>query len=469
MPMSMEESDSLPFLDGNPELIVVLERERDPSLSREALNAVLRPRWNSSLVPLFDEELEKDLRNNSPRDEDLARKRAHYHTIDGPNDILEKLAEELREQREVETVYVKPGIRLPDFSVLPGEGWNDKEMARQAYLGAASTGGIEATFAHTVQGGDGDRTHVVDLEWNWNFDHEDLKAVPPSHQILYGKEWNTTHHGTAVVGLLGANPSNGIGIVGICPGAKIDTAVFEENGHTCATITAVAAKLSAGDIMVIPFERPGPRYNFKSSKRRGGIPLEWWSCDRIAIETAVRKDIIVVSAAGNGSEHLGDTLYDTPGPGFPRDWFNPFARRAAVGTILVGAGAPPPGTHGVDWGPDRSRIVQSNYGRMVDAQGWGHEVTTLGYGNVIRPVPNPTIHQYYTMRFGLTSGASTMVAGALACVQGARRAAAKRLFNSFTARDALRATGSPQQWPAGQPQTDLIGTRPNLRELFALP
>ncbi|MEK8170065.1 hypothetical protein NKH77_10840 [Streptomyces sp. M19] len=43
-----------------------------------------------------------------------------------------------------------------------------------------------------------------------------------------------------------------------------------------------------------------------------------------------------------------------------------------------GAGAPPPGTHGRDHGPDRSRLEFSNYGMRLDAQGWGREVTTTG-------------------------------------------------------------------------------------------
>jgi hypothetical protein len=33
-------------------------------------------------------------------------------------------------------------------------------------------------------------------------------------------------------------------------------------------------------------------------------------------------------------------------------------------------------------GPDRSRLDFSNFGKAVDVQGWGREVTTCGYGDL---------------------------------------------------------------------------------------
>ncbi|SFD53354.1 hypothetical protein SAMN05428981_101798 [Bacillus sp. OV194] len=38
-------------------------------------------------------------------------------------------------------------------------------------------------------------------------------------------------------------------------------------------------------------------------------------------------------------------------------------------SILVGAGAPPPGTHGMNHGQDRTRLYFSNYGKLFDAHG----------------------------------------------------------------------------------------------------
>jgi hypothetical protein len=85
----------------------------------------------------------------------------------------------------------------------------------------------------------------------------------------------------------------------------------------------------------------------------------------------------------------------------------------------VGAGAPPPGTHGRDHGPDRSRLDFSNHGSAVDAQGWGREVTTCGYGDL---QGGGDEDRWYSDTFSGTSSASPVVVGTLACVQGILKA-----------------------------------------------
>lgn len=252
---------------------------------------------------------------------------------------------------------------------------------------------------------------------------------------------------TAVLGILGAE-DNGFGITGICPDATIGVGVFER--FSARTIAHVEKRLPAGSVIVIPFDRDGP----------GGrpIPIEWWEDDAVAIATAVTHGIIVVCAAGNGSANLKNNRYNTPDKRFSSKWKNPFLRNPDSGSILVGAGRTPSGA----LGPDRSRVPDSNYGCIVDAQGWGEEVMTLGYGNLLN---GPTGKGRYTRTFGLTSAASAMVAAALVCAQGTRKAAGKTLWDSFDAREALLQTGSPQQW-SGQPGTDRIGNRPDLRALI---
>src|SRR5258706_16004389 len=104
-----------------------------------------------------------------------------------------------------------------------------------------------------------------------------------------------------------------------------------------------------------------------------------------AIQYVTGRDVSVVEAAGNGAQALDEPLYETPypDPGFPSDWKNPFRRENCdSGTILVGAGAPPPNTHGNNHGPDRSRLDFSNYSSAGGAQGWGCEVTTCGSGGL---------------------------------------------------------------------------------------
>src|SRR5207237_3458014 len=116
------------------------------------------------------------------------------------------------------------------------------------------------------------------------------------------------------------------------------------------------------------------------------------------------------------SVSLDDARYAQPLPGFPPSWKNPFARGAAdSGSILVGAGSPPDQTHGRGQQVDRSRLDFSNYGSCVDVQGWGAEVTTLGYGDLQRGADEDL---WYTDIFGGTSAAAAMVAGVIAALQG---------------------------------------------------
>ena len=220
---------------------------------------------------------------------------------------------------------------------------------------------------------------------------------------------------------------------------------------SCAKAIHLAADLlSSGDIILVEAQQPGgPRNSY--------IPMEWWPDTFAAIQYATSQGILVVEAAGNSGENLDDPIYDT-GP-FPNSWRNPLRRNGVdSGAILVGAGAPPRGPNGRDHGADRSRLPLSNYGSAVDCQGWGFEVTTCGYGDL---QAGDTEDRWYTKSFSGTSSAAPMVAGVLACVQGALRAAGKSQLGPLAARELLRATGSSQQG------ADHIGNLPDLREILA--
>jgi hypothetical protein len=175
--------------------------------------------------------------------------------------------------------------------------------------------------------------------------------------------------------------------------------------------------------------------------------------------------VIVVEAAGNGAQNLDDPIYNTPAPGFPAGWTNPFNRaNRDSGAIIVGAGAPPPGTHGRNHGPDRSRLDFSNFGASLDVQGWGREVTTCGYGD-LQGGANEDL--WYTDQFSGTSSASPIIVGTLGSLQGIVRARGAPVLTPARARQLLRTTGSTQQDAPGRPRTQRIGNRPNLRALVA--
>lgn len=173
-----------------------------------------------------------------------------------------------------------------------------------------------------------------------------------------------------------------------------------------------------------------------------------------------------MAAAGNGAESLDDAVYERRPAEFPAWWRNPFnPANPSSGAVLVGAGAPPPGTHGRDHGPDRSRLAFSNYGARVDAQGWGREVTTTG-GFWDRPGDLQGGAEeigWYTDTFSGTSSASPVVVGALAALQGMLKAAAQEPMSPERARAVLRATGSPQQDAPSRPASQRIGNRPDIK------
>ena len=265
-----------------------------------------------------------------------------------------------------------------------------------------------------------------------------------------------------MLGVISAD-RNSIGVTGIAPDATVSASSFSDQSSSQA-VKAAADKLGRGDIILLEIHRPGPNTPDGEQGQFGFIAIEWWPDDFAAIRYAVAKGIVVVEAAGNGSQNLDAAVYNTRPAGFPASWRNPFnPANPSSGAVLVGAGAPPPGTHGANHGPDRSRLDFSNFGARVDVQGWGREVTTTGYGDLQGGMNQDF---WYTDRFSGTSSASPVVVGAIASVQGVLRARGHHRLTSEGARRLLRSCGSPQQDAPGRPASQRIGKRPNLRELI---
>lgn len=456
-----------------------------------------------ALEPLFgnEEHLRPAARQHTASDdgEDLPDLALFYRVRGG-----ESRAQELRSRVAalpgIDTAYVKPGAvpaslgstdrpqpppqrqsgpsgTLPPGSRDLGETGRRKEgvpvtpdfTARQGYLRPAPDG-VDAHWAWQRLGGCGEGITVIDVEGAWQLSHEDLTGKLAGVVIgtpVQDVAWR--NHGTAVMGVIGGDRTSA-GITGIAPEAMTSAASVQPLG-TAATIHAAAQRLGPGDIVLIELHRPGPRFGFEPrDDQRGHIALEWWPDDYAAIRHATAKGVIVVGAAGNGAESLDDAVYERGPEEFPAWWRNPFnpAHRLSR-AVLVGAGAPPPGTHGRDHGPDRSRLGFSNYGARVDAQGWGRETTTTG-GSWNQPGDlqgGAEESAWYTDTFSGTSAASPVVAGALACLQGMLKAAGRQLMTPDQARAVLRSTGSPQQDAPGRPASQRIGNRPDIKSAVA--
>jgi Subtilase family len=400
----------------------------------------------------------------------LVEEMARFYLVDAPDDRLDELVEQLQASPAVASAYIKPPADLPVATDVM-ERLNDMVpaadeappatpdfSAQQGYLDAAP-GGIDARWAWTQPGGRGNGVRIVDCEWGWRFTHEDLNQNQGG--VIAGTadptpDSRSTNHGTAVLGEISGDV-NAIGITGISPNAVISASAFSVASATA--IRSAADRLGQGDILLLEIHRGGPNYP-GGDTQFGFIAIEWWPDDYLAIRYAVNKGIVVVEAAGNGSQNLDDAVYDTPQPGFPSWWRNPFRRTALdSGAVVVGAGAPPSG----NWGPDRSRLDFSNFGACVDAQGWGREVVSTGYGNL---QGGTNVDLWYTDTFSGTSSASPIVVGAVASTQGVLRANGRPPLSPARARELLRATGSPQQDAPGRPATQRIGNRPDLRTLI---
>jgi hypothetical protein len=395
---------------------------------------------------------------------------AFYH-VEAPEEQLEELADKLLQLDEVEAAYVKPAGEPPVAEPLTEEDINRMTpameeppattpdfSARQIYLNPAPAG-INARYAWTLSGGRGAGIQIIDCEWGWRFTHEDLLGTQGG--IVIGTGHVDDDHGTAVLGEYSGD-RNSFGILGICSEARASAASFLTL-PSATVIRQAADRLRRGDILLLEIHRAGP--DASGVGQDGYIAIEWWPDDLAAIQYAVARGVIVVEAAGNGARNLDAAIYNQRPTGFPSTWRNPFnPNNPTSGAVVVGAGAPPPGTHGRNHGPDRSRLGFSNFGQRVDTQGWGREVTTTGYGDIQGGASRDL---WYTDQFSGTSSASPIVVGALGCVQGILRARNRPLLTPPRARQVLRATGSPQQDAPGRPRAQRIGNRPDLRQMIA--
>jgi hypothetical protein len=378
----------------------------------------------------------------------------------------EAVAARLTQEESVAGAYLKSAPVVEGPSVQPSTevpltAASTDFTSRQGYLDAAP-GGVNARSAWTTAGGDGAGIEVIVVGGAWRLEHEDLHGDAAG--VIAGTQIDALsfrNHGTAMLGVVRAD-RNSFGVTGIAPACRVRQVATFGLG-TAAAINAAAETLPVGGILLVEWQRPGPGATGVGSA--GFIAIEWWPDDFAAIKAATAKGVIVVVPAGNGGVSLDDPRYNQPAPGFPPTWRNPFDRtQADSGSIMVGAGAPPQNTHGRAHGAPRSRLAFSNYGLSLDAQGWGAEITTLGYGDL--QGGDETI--WYTDVFGGTSGGAAMVAGVVTSLQGVNLNGAKRApLTPADARHHLRVSGSPQQ-DGDNPSTQRIGSLPELPALIAL-
>ena len=449
------------------ELIIKFTKEARPRLVENAFSSashqdltpvndcVLR-HAGCQVSRLFDQtedRLEADVATLASRSRiELGPLNVYYYLATRDSAEADSLVKELQDDPNVEEAYpikkLVPAVFVEPAQILPEEAriaTTEDFRSQQGYLNP-SPEGVDAEFAWTLAGGRGDKVKIVDVEGAWNFSHEDLLqnqggVIGGSSTALISWE----NHGTAVQGEI-AGDVNQTGVVGIAPDSRFSgVSVFGDGNSSAKAIKLAADKLDAGDVLLIELHGAGPNANGQG--QFGYVPMEFWSADFDAIKYATAKGIIVIEAAGNGFQNLDDEV----------DYAKKFNRQERdSGAILVGAGAPPSGV----FGPDRSRLPFSNYGSIVDVQGWGREVTTTGYGDLQGGTDR---NRVYTRTFSGTSSASPIIVGVAACLQSIQITRGGAPLTPSKMREILRSTGVPQTAAPNRGIEQRIGNRPDLK------
>ncbi|HEU5154372.1 MAG TPA: S8 family serine peptidase, partial [Gemmatimonadales bacterium] len=397
-----------------------------------------------------------------------------------PGLSAEELVDAFQKLPEVEFASAMP---LPMPSPTPPD-----FQQQQKYM-YAPTDGIGATYMWPRPGGTGTNVTIVDVEYSWNRDHEDLPHLPSGETAI--EKWipsgmvdgdpdpaNNIQHGTSVLGMLASLASNGWGTTGIAYGATLKVApTFLRTPPSlfgslaiATQITHVTGLLFEGDVILIEAQMAGPRWH-QNSGQVGLVPVEWDKPTYDAIVTAVGNGIHVVEGGGNGSQNLDDAVYSRQNGGH---WpFLPTYPNS--GAILVGAGGITPycsvttttkcvnnvcpisGESCLRY--DRVRRSFSNYGSRFNVQGWGELVVAPGWGGLYS-AEGPNL--YYEGDFAGTSSGSAMVAGAVALYESVKEADNGTTVPPADLRTQLVSTGSPQQTGLNS-VCQHIGPRPNLR------
>jgi hypothetical protein len=158
-----------------------------------------------------------------------------------------------------------------------------------------------------------------------------------------------------------------------------------------------------------------------------------------AVRNATLAGIHVVAAAGNGNQNLDNPVY---GGLFDRNFRD-------SGAVICGA-------------TDAGQLVRasfSNHGSIVDANGWGYQVRTTGYGDLFYPNNNLRQHvrQAYTATFSGTSSATPIVTSAAAATLGAAKLQLGQILTPAQLRTMLQTNGA---------SVATIGRRPDVGALM---
>jgi serine protease len=311
---------------------------------------------------------------------------------------------------EADPVDIPPAT--PDFT------------GQQGFWGAPPNG-IDIRRARVLPGGRGEVLQIVDIETGLKLDHEDIPLATAANVI--GPNPTPRDHGLAVAGELVAE-RNAYGVDGGVFKARYKFH-SHQSIHWASSVNVAAANSQSGDIIVLEVQLPCPITGTSV------CPMEGRQDVFDAVRNATLAGIHVIAAAGNGNRNLDDAVY--------QGLFDRNVRDS--GAVICGA-------------TDGSSLVRasfSNHGTIVDANGWGYNVTTTGYGGLFWPGNDD--RQSYTATFSGTSSATPIVTSAAAATLGAAKFQLGQVLTPLQLRTMLRTHGA---------SVATIGRRPDMTALL---
>jgi len=409
----------------------------------------------SEITPLVQgiavERMEQLARAAQARSGRRAPDLASWYSITLPaGSDAEAVAAQLRSLPEVEFAYPAPEpAPAPAAPVAPARpalaSTTPDLTGLQDYLEPAPQG-IDADFSRQDPRARGAGVAIVDLEFDWNMSHEDLQLDSSSDLggTTFARFPTFENHGTAVFGEL-VGKDNGYGVTGSVPDAtmfgispmfRLSNEKLKYRPGPALVYVAGLGLLEVGDVVLLEQQAAGPgqEHNF--------VPVEWIPSVFDAVRLLTDLGVVVVEAGANGNQ-------DLDAPEFVRNGIRWFDRSVHdSGAILVGAG-----------GSDHERLFFSDYGSRFDLQGWGSNIVTTGFGDLLGGTDPANHDTTYTATFAGTSGAAAIVTGAVVAVQSYLKATGRAPWSARQIADLLISTGTPQ----GQATADQhIGPLPNL-------
>jgi len=368
----------------------------------------------------------------------------YYSVICEDEGEAKKIVEILNKDDMIELAYIET------HSTCPPSAHEAANPLRpyQEYLNPAPIG-IDANYAWGFCGGDGNgRVRFIDIEQGWMFDHEDIRVNQLRTTGL--NHYQYRDHGAAVLGII-MMQDNCVGGIGITPKAE-GTVIsqWRPNGsfNTPDAIMAAIDHLSFGDVLLLEAQ------SFDILHTERVWPVEILDATFQAIRLAAALGIVVVEAAGNGMNAVGNDL-DLFVDNNSNNILNRSSAYFKDSHAIVVAGASSTVPH--------IKSKYSNFGSRIDCYAWGENVVTAGLSS---RSSGSSINTYST-DFSGTSSASAIIAGAAIAVQSMTEAKYDIRIGPIQMRKLLSSEIYGTNSANGH-RVDKIGVMPDLKKIIDL-